>query len=176
MTLRRKKTKVDPKKIYLGKVLRPHALKGEVKLSLFGCDPIMLEELECVNVDQSDRVLKIEYIRGTDLAPIVKFEGVDNREGSEALYGAVLWADPSRLPELEDDFFYEADFLYAQAQRPSGEVLGRIDQVIETGATDVLLIRTPQGEEILVPATREFVRDIRPDESIIVVVPPEQDW
>ncbi|MDP8246377.1 MAG: ribosome maturation factor RimM [Candidatus Hinthialibacter antarcticus] len=176
MTLRRKKPKVDLQKIYLGRILRPHALKGEVKLSLFGCDPIMLEELECVYVDQSDRVLKIEYIRGTDKAPIVKFEGVNSREGSDALYGLVLWAEPGQLPDLEDDFFYEADFLYAQAQLPSGEVLGRIDQVIETGAIDVLLIRTSNGEEVLIPATREFVHEIRREDSIIVVDPPELDW
>lgn len=176
MTLRRRKSKVDLEKIYLGKILRPHALKGEVKLSLFGCDPIMLEDLECVYIDGSDRVLKIEYIRGTDKAPIVKFEGVNDREGSDALYGLILWAEPSQLPDLEDDFFYEADFLYAQALLPSGEVLGRIDDVIETGATDVLLIRTSSGDEILVPATREFVHEIRREDSIIVVDPPEQDW
>ncbi len=176
MTLRRKKPKVDKNKIYLGKILRPHALKGEVKLSLFGCDPIMLEELETVYLESSGQALQIDFIRGTDLSPIVKFVGVDGRDASDALQGEIIWAKPEQLPNLDEEFVYEADFLYAQAQRSDGEVLGRIDQVIETGATDVLLIRSSDGQEILVPATQEFVKEIRRDESVIVVEPPVQDW
>lgn len=175
MTLRRKRKSVDPDKIYLGKISRPHALFGEVKLIPFGCDVVLLDHLETVYVDDREEPLTIEAIRGSDKTPIVKFKGVDNRNDSEALQGALIWTRREALPDLEDEFVYASDFLGAQALDSSGEDLGRVDDIIETGARDVLVIRKPGCDELLVPAIDEFIKEIRRDDNIIVVDPPRYE-
>lgn len=172
MNLRRKKTSIDPARVYLGKALRPHGLQGEIKFHAFGCDVALLEELEFMYTDADSKPVQVEYIRGTDEEPILKISGIDSRDDAEAIKGTIYWVPPGTLPELEQDFYYESDILFSEAHDPDGNRLGRIDSVIETGECDVLVIRGSDGQEIMVPASREFVLEIKPDESIVVVNPP----
>ncbi len=173
MGLRRKKVQFQPGRIYLGAIVKPHSLKGEVKFKPFGCDAFLLEEFETVHVDQNDRTLDVEYVRGSEKNPIVKFKTIDTRDDSEALKGFVLWIEEEKLPELEDDYYYESDFLYSRAQTVTGADLGRIEQIIETGECDVLVIRNSQGEERLLPANRQNVKEVRKKEALIIVDLPD---
>lgn len=174
MGLRRRRPAIQPDRVYLGKVLKPHALRGEVKFAAFGCDPWLLETLKRVRLESSEGELEIEYVRGSIKAPIVKFKGVDDRDGSEALVGEVLWTHPTNLPNLDEDAYYESDILFSEVLDEAGERLGRVESIIETGECDVLVIRAANGEELLLPANREVVLEVRKADSVIVArVPPE---
>lgn len=175
MGLRKSQTAIHKDRIYLGKIIKPHGLRGEVKFSPFGCDPWFLEELIHVNLETPDREMDVEYVRGTEKEPIVKFRTVDDRNDSEALVGARVWILENRLPELEDNCYYESDFLYARVVTVSGEELGQVQQIIETGECDVLVVRNSSGDEVLLPANREVVKEIRKNESTLVVNPPVYD-
>lgn len=175
MALRRKKKKYPKNRVYIGVISKPHGLQGEVKMKLFGSTPALVEQLGVFNVNDSGAVLELDYIRGSANTPIYKFSGVDSRDASEALIGAELWVHESALPELEDDAIYESDLLYCQAQSPEGDNLGRIDSIIETGECDVLVIRNSDGKELMVPALKEVVKEIRKDESLVIIKPLEED-
>lgn len=171
MGLRKRRPPVHHDRIYLGRIVKPHGLRGEVKFHPFGCDPWILEDLQQIQLESPDQDLKVEYVRGTVKAPIVKFQTIDDRDGSESLVGAVVWIQESSLPELKGDEFYESDILFARVVTVSGKELGRIQEVIETGECDVLVIRNEAGEEELLPANREVVKEIRKIEGVVVVEP-----
>ncbi|RJP35510.1 MAG: 16S rRNA processing protein RimM [Candidatus Omnitrophota bacterium] len=179
MTLRRKKEFIRKDRIYLGKIIKPHSLQGEVKFNPFQCDPWLLATFATIHNEKDDTILDVEYVRGCEHAPIVKFKGIDDRPAAESLTGSILWIEESCLPELEENQFYESDFLFSQVRSTSGEMLGRIEEIIETGESDVLVIRDTKGKEILLPATLAVVKEIRKEESLIIVEPlveePAQD-
>lgn len=153
----------------MGIITKPHGLKGEVKMKLLGCSPEFLEEFEEINIEDKDLTLKVEYIRGSDKIPIFKFDKINDRETADMMVGAELWVHESEMPDLEQDEFYESDFLYSQVQTEEGHVLGRIEEIIETGESDVLVIRDSSGNEILIPAILDVIKEVKKKESIIVV-------
>ncbi len=176
MVLRRRKRTFHKDRIYLGRLIKPHALGGELKFSPFGCDPWLLETLGPLRLESPDREVEVEYVRGSENASIVKFRGVDSREASEKLCGAVVWIAESDLPALdEENLYYEADFLFRRVVTVSGEELGEVAEIIETGECDVLVVRGPGGREHLLPANLEVVKEVRRDENTIVVSPPLQE-
>ncbi|MBI1388644.1 MAG: 16S rRNA processing protein RimM [bacterium] len=178
MSLRRKKPKIDQERVYLGKLSKPHALQGELKFIPFGCSPVLLEVLETVYLEGSETdvsELRVEYVRGTEKNPIIKFDGVDGRDQSEALSGAILWTKQELLPELNDGEIYESDLIGVQVINLDGGVIGRVESILETGAADVLVIRTPDGEEVMIPAAREHIVEFRRANQTLVVQPPKLD-
>ncbi len=175
MPIRRRKKTVPEDRVYLGKIVKPHALKGEFKYKSFSGDPDLLEILDRVYVEGLDSVYQVEWVRGSIKTPIIKLEGIDTREQLTPLLGKVLWVHEDDLPTLEENYFYESDFLFARAVTESGEELGRIEQVIETGESDVLVIRDRQGHERLLPACLEVVKEVKREEQMIVVSPPAKD-
>lgn len=172
MTLRRRQPSIDPSRVYLGKVIKPHGLKGEVKLKPFGCDFALLQQVAEAFLEPSGQRIAIEHVRGTAQAPIVKFTRIDDRNASEAIAGELLWLHEQDLPPLEEDTFYEADFLFARVVDERGAALGHVESIIETGETDVLVIRTPEGGERMLPATKEVVIAVQRESQTVVVRPP----
>jgi len=170
MVIRRRKAKLRDDRIYLGKIAKSHALKGELKFQPFSCDPWLMEHLRRVRLESPDLELEVEYVRGSLKSPIVKFKTVDDRDASDKLIGSLLWLEEAELPELQNpDEFYEADFLYARVVTESGEDLGRVEEVLETGECDVLVVRGANGEERLLPAILDVVKEVRKKEQTIVV-------
>ncbi len=174
MALRRRKPKIHEDRVYLGRIVKPHALKGELKFLPFGISALSLESFGTLKLEPSDREYEIEYVRGSEKAPILKLKTVDTRTGSEELCGSLIWIEDNALPDLKDDAFYESDIIYSQAVNVAGDVLGRVEDIIETGECDVLAIRDGTGRELLIPANRENVKEIRREENTIVVDPPEE--
>ena len=121
--------------------------------------------------ENPDEKLVMERVGGRGGTPIVKFIGVDTREQSDALAGRMLWIEPEELPELEEGLVYESDILFAEVQTVEGECLGRVEEIIETGEHDVMVIRDGD-REILLPATLEVIVEIRRAEHTIRVKPP----
>ncbi|HOL93789.1 MAG TPA: ribosome maturation factor RimM [bacterium] len=173
MGLRRRNRTIHKDRVYLGRLIKPHALSGEIKFNPFGCDPGMLENVSPLRLESPDREVEVEYVRGSDNAPIVKFRGVDNREESQKLSGALVWTSEAGLPALEEEnAYYEADFLFSRVVTVAGVELGEVVEVIETGASDVLVVRGKEGRESLLPANLEVVKEVRRAEQTIVVDPP----
>ncbi|MGI6455768.1 MAG: ribosome maturation factor RimM [bacterium] len=176
MSLRRRKKEFAGDQIFLGKITKPHALQGEVKFRPFGSDPFLLEHLQLVHVEDQDFDLQLEYIRGSEEVPILKFKGIDGREAAEEICGLVLWIEENRLPVLPEDEIYESDLLFSRVLNENGEELGTIQEILETGASDVLVVRNGAGNELLLPAIKDVILEIRKAEKTVVVRPLESEW
>lgn len=168
---RHKKHDLDDR-IYLGKVTKSHALQGEVKFQSFGCDPWMLEDIGIVFSEHPEMVLEVEYVRGSYRAPIIKFKSIDDRNASEQLVGVVLWVKEESLPDLDENFIYASQILNCRVLTVSGEEIGVVEDVMETGEFDVIVVRNRQ-QEWLIPANHEVIREIRLKNKEIVIEPPD---
>ena len=113
MSLRRRKKEFAGDQIFLGKITKPHALQGEAEISSFWQRSVPAgTSAEVVHVEDQDFDLQLEYIRGSEEVPILKFKGIDGREAAEEICGLVLWIEENRLPVLPEDEIYESDLLF----------------------------------------------------------------
>jgi 16S rRNA processing protein RimM len=116
-------------------------------------------------------LLTIESVRGDVDFPIVAFEEIPTRDKAEAFAGYVLEIEGSQLPELEEDEFYPFDLIGLEARDPSGSVMGRVTDALESAAHAILVIALPKGGEALAPFVKAAVPTVDLDAAYLVVDP-----
>ncbi|MCL4515954.1 MAG: ribosome maturation factor RimM [Firmicutes bacterium] len=95
---------------------------------------------------------------------IVKLEGVDTIETAETLRGRYLLIPDSERVDLPEGRYFISDIVGLEVFLDSGEVLGRVVDVLQPGGNDVYAVKGEGGYrqkgEILLPAIRDVIREI----------------
>ena len=103
------------------------------------------------------------------VANINKFEGIDNINDVEQYKGADLFIPREEGVELEEGEYYIADIIDMKVVSDTGEELGIVRDVLETGANDVYIIKRKGAKDLLIPATEECVLDIDIENNVMTV-------
>ena len=88
------------------------------------------------------------------------------------LIGCQIAVDRESLPTLANNEFYWTDLIGCAVQDSQGKALGLLTRLFETGAHDVMVVKTAEGEELLIPwVTEHFILEVDLAEKRIVA-----DW
>lgn len=87
-------------------------------------------------------------------------EGVDGRDAAEALKGWLIGAPREALPDTGEGEYYWADLVGMRVVNATGESLGEVQGLIETGANEVLQVLDSEGQERLLPFVKTVVLDV----------------
>ena len=143
-----------------GKITGTHGLKGEVRVQPWADSPEFLSEFDELYFDKGAEKIEITASRVHKHMLIMKIKGVDSVEDAEKLRNKVLYMNRDDVA-LEDGAYFIQDLLgLAVVDDDSGETLGQLDNVSETGANDVYHVKTPGGRVVLIPVIPDVVRDI----------------
>ena len=150
-------------------------LKGEVKAKVFTDTPDALPRYGVLHT-QDGRKLKITAFRSSkEGEAVIAFEGITDRSSAEGLKGTQLFVDRAALPEPEEDEFYHADLIGLEARDSEGRVLGKVAAIHNFGASDVIELVRPDGDQVHLAFTRETVPHIYIKDGYIIVAVPEDD-
>lgn len=100
---------------------------------------------------------------------IAHLEGIDDRDAASRLLGADIAIERRDLPTLEQDEYYWADLIGLKVQTETGEVLGTVDHLLETGANDVLVVKHDQGEHLIPYVRDQVIRKIDLQDGVLIV-------
>jgi 16S rRNA processing protein RimM len=104
---------------------------------------------------------------------LLQLEGITTRAQAEALRGRLLEVPLADLQPLDADRYYRFQLVGMAVNDIDGRPLGRLEEVLETGANDVYVVRNEDGE-LLVPAIDTVVRDVDvPGRRMVVELPPQ---
>ncbi len=92
-------------------------------------------------------------------ALLLELEGIDTREQAGALRGLLLEVPEQDLSPLGEGQYYRFQILGMEVVDRDGQPLGRIEQVLDTGANDVYVVRNEEGE-LLIPAIDAVVKEV----------------
>lgn len=158
--------------ICLGVVGRPHGVKGLVRIRPFTEDPEAIAAYGPLTDRKTGRRFTVSVANVTKGMVIARIEGVEDRDGAEALKGTELWVDRGVLPAIEDEeAFYHHDMIGLRAEGRDGEAIGEVVGVENYGAGDLLELRTSEGRLILVPFTRAMVPEVDIEGGRVVIEP-----
>lgn len=90
---------------------------------------------------------------------VVKFEGIDDREIAAAMRGMQIAIPRDQLPAAADDEYYWIDLIGLDVVNKEDIVLGKVSQLMETGANDVLVVRG-ETDERLIPFVSDYIVDV----------------
>ena len=159
----------------IGKIVGIHGIKGTNKLRSYA---------ESLSVFSPGRSILVRDLRGREAsyeihwvkphtgAPLVSFKGISNRDQAKTLIGAELFIPQSELPELDEDTYYWYDLIGIEVVTITGESLGRIKSIIETGSNDVYVVKSNE-KEVLIPALESVVLEIDLEHKRMQVDLPE---
>lgn len=103
---------------------------------------------------------------------LLELEGIDTREQAETLRDLLLELPESELAPLEEHQYYRFQILGIEVTDLEGKPLGRIEDVLDTGANDVYIVRDDEGD-LLVPAIDTVVKEVDVEGRRMVVELPK---
>jgi 16S rRNA processing protein RimM len=167
---------MEQDRILVGQFGAAHGIKGEVRLKSFTQEPKAIALYGHLYDRQGVHVFEIAALRNVkDDLFIARLKGIATRNEAEALAGLELYVARAVLPPPQEDEFYFADLIGLAAEDEAGETIGRIVQVLNYGAGDMLEIAPVSGgDSLLVPFTKEVVPIIDVKTGRIVVVLPHE--
>ena len=161
----------EPRYLALGRIQRPHGVRGEVRLMILTDYPERLLELKTVYLGDEHRVYKVESSRLHQKIALVKLAGFDDRDSADQLRGETVYVAIEDAVPLEDCEHYEFQMEGLQVVTDDGQVLGEIVEVFTApGANDVFVVHGPSGE-ILIPVIEDVVTDLDLDAGRMVIHP-----
>ncbi len=156
----------------VGRIGRPHGLRGEVAVQVRTDFPEQRFAVGAQLSGDAGRMLTVETVRPHSGALLVRFAGVADRDAAAQLSGLVLTADVTARPELDDpDEFYDHQLEGLAAVGSDGTALGTVREVLHAQASDLLVLETDHGEA-LVPFVREIVTQVDVAGGRVVLDPP----
>lgn len=166
--------------LQVGAILDTHGLKGEVKVFPTTDDPARyddLQEVELLTKENKYIHLEVERVRYFKNLVIVKFKNYDNINDIEQYKKCNLYVTREHAVELDENEYFVADLIGLTAKSDEGETLGKVADVLSTGANDVYVIKNESGEELLVPAIHECVQkvDVEAGYMILHLLPGLRD-
>ncbi|GAA4656230.1 ribosome maturation factor RimM [Streptomyces chumphonensis] len=161
--------------LVVARIGRAHGIKGEVTVEVRTDEPELRLGPGAVLATEPAAVgpLTIDSGRVHSGRLLLRFAGVADRTAAEALRNTLLIAevDPEEVPEDPEEF-YDHQLIDLDVVTREGEEIGRISEIAHLPAQDLLVVRRPDGGEVLIPFVAEIVPEIDLAEQRAVIDPP----
>jgi 16S rRNA processing protein RimM len=163
----------EPVFLVIGKFRHSHGIKGEIAMEVYTDFPERLHPKGMVYVGISHQALTIKTIRWKNKLMLLSFEGYPDLEEVNVFRNELVYTISNRLPSLPDGQYYHHQLLGMSVLDTSGILLGTLQEILQTGANDVYVVRPETGPEILLPAIDSVIEQVDLEKQVIIVNPPE---
>lgn len=157
--------------LQVGVITTTHGVRGEVKVFPTTDDSARFKELKKVLLDTGKGTLELEItgVKFFKNLVILKFKGIDDINEVEKYKKCGLYVAREDAVALDENEYFIADLIGLKVWSDEGEELGELTDVLQTGANDVYVVRQEDGEELLLPAIKECVKEVDLKDGKILV-------
>ncbi len=146
----------------VGRIARPHGVRGEFKVQLYWSDSTSLlavKEVLLVPAEGEPRTFAVQAVRPTPRAQLLKVAGIDDLTAAAAWRGAEVRVERAQLPPLEPGAYYLADLVGARVIGPGGEV-GVVVELRPYPTVDCVVVEDATGRRREQPLVEPWLRDV----------------
>ncbi|MBN1953504.1 MAG: 16S rRNA processing protein RimM [Anaerolineae bacterium] len=159
----------EPRFLAVGRVSRPHGIRGELRMEILTDFPERLSRHPLLYLGPQNQPYPLEGVRFHKTAALIKLAGCDDRTAAEKLRGQLVQIPAAVAVPLEEGEYYHFQVVGLEVFSSEGEKLGRVVDLLETGANDVYVVHGPRGE-LLIPAIEAVVQELDLQARRMVVV------
>lgn len=158
------------KRLEVGQIVNTFGIRGEVKVNPFTDDIKRFDELKNIYVRTKGEstLYQIENVKYHKNMVLLKLKGIDSIESAEKLRNAFLEIDREDAVPLEEGTYYIADLIGLEVYTDEGKLLGKVDDIYNTGGKDIYVVKDELGKQILLPGIEEVIKEVILDDKIIV--------
>ncbi|MFL2634903.1 MAG: ribosome maturation factor RimM [Dehalococcoidia bacterium] len=150
--------------IVVGKINGPWGIKGFVKFTPSVNEPGLYEKNNIFYLDNQQTELTEIMIQNKK--KYLRFESIENRNDAESLAGKTLAVNSHDFKNI--NLIEKKETRIGMQVISNNSILGMIEQVIQTGANDVFVVRTPSGE-LLVPDIADFIVSVDEENNLMTI-------
>ena len=158
--------------INIGKIGSSVGLRGEVRVTLYSPDSINLKEGKVLLLKHAGKSaeLKCTGVRLQKDRPVIRLEGITDRNMADELRGMEIFITEDQLEELPEGQHYVRDIIgYKVHDLASGTDVGELRDVIQNTAQSILEVVNEEGKTVLIPAVGAFIRRYDDENGVIEV-------
>ena len=155
----------------IGQIVNTFGIKGFVKVNPFTDDLERFEELESVFVVKNKELIEmqIEEVKYHKHLVLIKFKGIDDINMAEKFKGCYIKISRDKARKLPEDTYFIADLIGIKVYDDNGNLLGKVDDIYNNKVHDIYVIKDDLGKQILLPSTKEVIKQVDVEKDRIVV-------
>lgn len=155
----------------IGRIINTHGVRGEMKMDVWCDGTDTLKKVSTVFTDeQGKNALNITGKRVHGNFLLITVEGIDTLDAAIHFKGKELYARREDIPKSADSFFIADLIGLCVYDAKNNELIGKVSDVFNRGASDILEIKKLDSKESLVPMVKEFMAKIDPENGIYINV------
>jgi 16S rRNA processing protein RimM len=155
----------------VGQIVNTFGIKGQVKVVPFTDDVERFEELNEVYIEKKNelQLFQIEQVNYHKNMVIIKFKGINTIEEAEKYRNCYLKIDRKHAKKLPKDTYFIADLLGLPVYTDEGKLLGKVDDIYNSGSSDIYVVKDEMGKQVLLPSIPEVLKEIDLENEKIIV-------
>jgi 16S rRNA processing protein RimM len=163
----------EPVFLAVGLLRHAHGVLGEISMEVYTDFPERLRAGTEVYIGDSHKPLRITRLRNKNKLILLTFEGYQDCDQVNVLRNEIVYSRSDKLPSLPEGQYYHHQLLGLRVLNESGTELGILAEILETGANDVYIVRSPGRPDLLLPAIESVIIQVDLEKSSIISRPPE---
>ena len=155
----------------IDQIVNTFGVKGMVKVNPFTDDITRFDKLKKVYICKkaSMEEVEIEEVKYHKNMVLLKIKGINDMNQAEKCKGLYLKIHRKDAIKLPKDTYFIADLLGLEVYTDEGVLLGKVDDIYNTGSNDIYVVKDDLGKQILLPGTKEVLKEISLEKEKIVV-------
>ena len=155
----------------IGQIVNTFGIKGWVKVNPFTDDPERFQELNNVLVVKNKELInmQIEEVKFHKNVILVKFKGIEDINMAEKYKGCYIKIKREDARKLPKDTYFIADLIGMKVYDDEGNLLGTLEDIYNNKIHDIYVVKNDLGKQILLPSTKEVIKEIDMERDRIIV-------
>lgn len=158
-------------RLEVGQIVNTFGIKGFVKVYPYVDDIKRFDNLKTIYLKSKNKENKfeIEEVKYQKNVVLLKFKGIDTIEQAEVLRNSYIEIERKDAVKLEEGQYFIADLLGLDVFADTGEKLGTLDDIYNTGSSDIFVVKNELGKQFLLPHIDEVIKNIDLENGKITV-------
>ena len=159
------------KYLEIGQIVNTFGIKGMVKIKPFTDDINRFDKLKKVYIKNKDgkKEYQIQEVKYHKNMVLMKLEGIDTVEQADLLRQSYLLVNRDDEEPLEEGVYYIVDLLGLEVYTDDNKLLGKVEDIFNTGSNDIYVVKDEMGKQILLPGIPDVLKNVDLEKGRITV-------
>ena len=159
------------KYLEIGQIVNTFGIKGMVKIKPFTDDINRFDRLKKIYISNKNgkKEYQIQEVKYHKNMVLMKLEGVDTPEQADLLRQSYLLVDRADEEPLEEGVYYIVDLLGLEVYTDDNKLLGKVEDIFNTGSNDIYVVKDEMGKQILLPGIPDVLKNVDLEKGRITV-------
>ena len=155
----------------IGQIVNHFGIKGMVKVNPFAEDISIFESLNSILLEKETKLIpiEIEEVKYSKNQILLKIKGINTIEEAEKYRGCYLKIARKDAKKIPKDTYFIADLIGLTVYTDEQILLGKVDDIYNSGANDIYVVKDEKGKQILLPAIKEVIKEVDLEQEKIIV-------